>query len=75
MIHTYSSATEFDRNLVLEITETTYPYKIYESYKGFLSEEQATYFAEWIKTIWYGYSPIVSVNGTTVNLSRAPSCD
>lgn len=54
---TYKSATNFDRELVLEITEQTRNRNVYYEYRGFANMAQAEEFARWWTDNWrLGYS-------------------
>ena len=78
---TYRSSTDFDKSLVLDITENNDGRKTYFTYSGFLTAEQAEQFAKWWTDKWYwGYEGIAFTrlqpdNTTAVFAERYNSCD
>jgi hypothetical protein len=73
----YSSATAYDKSLVLEIFEEDDGRQTYGTYKGFRTLKEAQDFVEWWEDLYsWGYNGSASVNADfTVNTVRWNSCD
>lgn len=80
--YSYRSATDFDRDLELDIIESRNDRKTVFFYTGFKSMEQAVEFTDWwtVRTGW-GYSPYATAyvnpidEQVTVKAERSSSCD
>ena len=76
----YSSKTNFDPDLMLDITEWTENRTVYYEYEGLRSMDEAKRFAKWWEdTMGWGYSPRAFVEERggkpVVRGSRWNSCD
>lgn len=77
---TYKSASNFDRSLMLEITEETRNRSVYYTYRGFHSLGHAMEFCRWWEEVTgWAYSPssyATEENGVvTAYCQRWDSCD
>jgi hypothetical protein len=78
--YSYKSASNFDRELILDITERNGGRNVETDYRGFASVAQAEEFAKWwIEVTGWGYCPRARVDiedgQPVVKATRWDSCD